>query len=267
VTEADPRWYESFFDDDWLVIALGHDDERTPGQVDAIVERLGLKPGDRVLDVACGHGRHALPLAQRGLRVTGLDSSERSLEHARRAADGAGVEIEYVHGDMRELPWTSEFDAAINVYTAFGYFADESEDERALRAVARALRPGGSFFIDTFNPTALVKGFRPQGWSDLPDGRVMLESREYDVRRGRSNAVWTLVGDDRRELRSSVRAYTYPELASMLRRAGLELVADWGGFDGAELGVDTWRMQILARRAPSQGVARAAGGDRRDSRP
>ena len=102
--EADPRWYESFFDDDWLVIALGHDDQRTPEQVDAIVERLGLEPGARVLDVACGHGRHALRLAQRGLRVTGIDSSERSLAHARLAAADAGVEIEYVQGDMRELP-------------------------------------------------------------------------------------------------------------------------------------------------------------------
>lgn len=249
--EADPRWYESFFDDDWLVIALGHDDQRTPEQVDAIVERLGLEPGARVLDVACGHGRHALRLAQRGLRVTGIDASESSLAHARLAAADAGVEIEYVQGDMRELPWADEFDAAINLYTAFGYFAEESEDERALQAVARALRPDGSFLIDTFNPTALVKGFRPQGWSDLADGRVLLESREYDVRTGRSNAVWTLVGDDRRELRHSVRAYTYPELAAMLLRAGLEPVADWGGFDGAEFSIDTWRMQILARRVPS----------------
>ena len=251
MTEVDPRWYESFFDDDWLVIALAHDDERTPGQVDAIVERLALEPGARVLDVACGHGRHTLPLARRGLRMTGIDISKPSLEYARRAAADAGVEIEYAHGDMRELPWTGEFDAAINVYTAFGYFAEESEDERAVHSIARALRPGGSFFIDTFNPTALVRGFRPQGWSDLPDGRVMLESRDYDVRMGRSNAVWTLVGDDRRELFSSVRAYTYPELAAMLRRVGLEPVADWGGFDGAEFGVDTWRMQILARRAAS----------------
>jgi len=251
VIEADPRWYESFFDDDWLVIALGHDDQRTPEQVDAIVERLGLEPGARVLDVACGHGRHALRLAQRGLRVTGIDASESSLAHARLAAADAGVEIEYVQGDMRELPWADEFDAAINLYTAFGYFAEESEDERALQAVARALRPDGSFLIDTFNPTALVKGFRPQGWRDLADGRVLLESREYDVRTGRSNAVWTLVGDDRRELRHSVRAYTYPELAAMLLRAGLEPVADWGGFDGAEFSIDTWRMQILARRVPS----------------
>jgi SAM-dependent methyltransferase len=248
---VDPRWHEEFFGDDWLAIALTHDTpERTPQQVEAVATRLALDPAARILDVACGHGRHALGLARRGYRVTGIDGSTASLALARRNAEAAGVAVEYVHGDMRSLPWTDEFDGAVNLYTAFGYFGEE-DDQRVLDEIARALRPGGRFFIDTFNPAVLLKRFAPQGWSELGDGRLLLEEREYDVRTGKTITTWTLVGDERSVLRHSVRAYTYPELAAMLRRAGLEPVADWGGFDGAEFTVDTWRMQILAERPPA----------------
>jgi cyclopropane fatty-acyl-phospholipid synthase-like methyltransferase len=84
---ADPNWFDGFFEQEWLdEIALHLPDERTQSQVDFVVERLGLEPGARVLDVACGHGRHSLELARRAFRVTGVDLSPRSLELAREAA-------------------------------------------------------------------------------------------------------------------------------------------------------------------------------------
>ena len=98
-----------------------------------VVEALGLQEGDRVLDLACGHGRHAIALAQRGMVVTGQDLNEDYLRMAReRRQRVKGVEIETVHGDMRDIPFTDEFDAVINMFTAFGYFESEEEDEKVL---------------------------------------------------------------------------------------------------------------------------------------
>ena len=113
---APADWYDGFFEREWLdVIALATPDERTQQQVDFILERLALAPGASVLDLACGHGRITLELARRGFRATGLDLSARSLELARAAAKGEGLDVEWIHADMRELPAGARFDAVINV--------------------------------------------------------------------------------------------------------------------------------------------------------
>jgi len=251
--DVDPRWYESFFGDEWLLLAQLNEEEqgRTDREIAFMVEQLALEPGARILDVACGHGRHALGLAKRGYRVTGVDSSEPSLDLARRLAEEAGVEVDYVHGDMRELPWEAGFDGAINVFTAFGYFPEQAEDEQAAAAIARALKPGGRFFIDTINPYALAAPtFRPQSWRRLPDGRLLLEERALDPVTGRNVAAWTLVSPDGTEsvLRHSLRAYTCAELVALFDRAGLETEAVHGSWDGGDFASSSWRLMLTARR-------------------
>ena len=250
MSDVDPRWYDDFFGEDWLVIARTVEDpELTRAQVDFLVERLGLEPGARVLDLACGHGRHAIELARRGFGVTGLDLSEPSLALARERAGEQSLELELVAGDMRELPWEGEFDAIVNLWTAFGYFAEESDDARVLDAVARALRPGGSFLLDTLNVFALARGFQEHGWQELEDGRLLIEDRAYDQLAGRSTATWTVIDPDgtRRHHRHSLRCYTLPELRALLRRAGLEVVDAWGGWDGAPFGWESSRLIVHAR--------------------
>jgi ubiquinone/menaquinone biosynthesis C-methylase UbiE len=249
VSRADPDWYEGFFGADYLAVAP-RDPERTTREADFVVERLGLEPGNRILDLACGHGRHAVELARRGFRVTGLDLSEPSLAEAREAAAAAGVDLELVLGDMRELPWTGEFDAVVSIFTAFGYFADESDDERVLAEVERALRPGGSFLLDVVNVFLLARGFQARRWQELEDGRALLEDLTFDHLTGRSNVVWTFVDPrgERTELRHSLRVYTLPELSAMLARAGLEPVETWGDFEGAPFGFESRRLIVRARK-------------------
>ncbi len=105
-----------------------------------MIDKLELEPGARVLDLACGHGRISLELARRGFHVTGLDLRPRSLELARVAAEGEGLEVEWIRADMREIPPGRRFDAVVNVFTAFGYFDDEPENQRVL-GDARTRRP------------------------------------------------------------------------------------------------------------------------------
>ena len=149
-------------------MAAARDDarrERTELEVDFVSSQI--RPSGRVLDVPCGTGRVAVPLAERGFTVAGLDISEAVLAVARR--DGPG--LDFRQGDMRELPWPDEsFDAVLNLWTAFGYFETQEEDERVLAEVARVLAPGGVFVLDTVNQAALLRGFRPQAWDELDDG-------------------------------------------------------------------------------------------------
>ena len=215
-----------------------------------MVEELGLAEGSRVLDLACGRGRIAIGLAQRGLRVTGLDLSTRSLELARQDAEAAGVELELLHSDMRDLDAEEVFDAAVCVFTSFGYFPTQAEDECVLAAVARSLVPGGRFLLEMVNTIAIAKEFREVDWEELEDGTLWLEQRRYDQLTGRHEATWTFVRQDgsRSELRNSLRGYTPAELVAMLGGAGLEVDGSWGSWDGAELGEGT-RTILRARKA------------------
>ena len=244
-------WYDGFFEGDWLdEIALRAPEERTQQQVEFLVEKLALEPGARVLDLACGHGRVTLELARRGYRVTGLDLSPRSLELARAAAEGERLAIDWVHADMREIPAGPPFDAIVNVYTSFGYFDADDDNQRVLDGVAAALAPGGRFLIDVVNLLSLARRYRDTMWEELEDGMLFLQDHRFDFLAGRNRARWTFVRTDgtRSELVHSVRGYTPHELAKMLSRAGLEVVGSWGDFDGSELSFAGWRLILLARK-------------------
>ena len=177
-----------------------------------------------------------------------MDLSVPSLELAGRGAADAGVEVDLVRADLRELPWVGAFDGACNVFTSFGYFETEEEDERALAALARSLRAGGRFLLDTVNPPALAARLRPREWQTLGDGRVLLTELEYDARTGRNEQTWTVVRPDgTRAARSfSVRLYTFPELERMGRRVGLDVVDGFGGLDGTPFSRESWRLVLVA---------------------
>jgi SAM-dependent methyltransferase len=127
----------------------------TGQEVDHVVAALGLGPGQRVLDVGCGPGRHAHELARRGLRVHGIDVSATFVELAQRDAP-AGATFERL--DARALPFRDEFDAAICLCQgAFGLMTAGGEDETVLRGISRALRPGGRLALTAFNAYFAVK--------------------------------------------------------------------------------------------------------------
>lgn len=120
------EWYATYFDEDYLRLYSSYLSKgKDPGEVEGIVRALELEPGTEILDLACGQGRHTVPLAVLGYRMTGLDLSETLLGHARDRAAEAGVDVEWVRADMRSIPWAGRFDAVINMFTAFSYFADE----------------------------------------------------------------------------------------------------------------------------------------------
>ncbi|MBI3973420.1 MAG: class I SAM-dependent methyltransferase [Chloroflexi bacterium] len=247
-------WYETFFGEDYLRI---YDPflppERTAQEVDGIVRLLGaagLAEGSAILDLACGHGRHAVPLAQRGYRVTGQDLSEVFLRRAEVHARAQGVDVRWVHGDMRHIPFEHEFDAVINIFTAFGYLESEEEDERVLREVHKALKPGGLFLLETMFREALMRQYQPHGISRRDDGLIVLEERRFDLLTNRNHVRVTLISPEgrRTEYTHAARIYTPAELVHMGAAAGLELAADYGGLDGSPLTLNSRRLVLVWRK-------------------
>jgi ubiquinone/menaquinone biosynthesis C-methylase UbiE len=254
-------WYETLFVRDYYdyfyvggprgIFTPEQRAQQTEVQVDFIAAQLELPERARVLDLCCGWGRHSVRLAQRGYRVTGLDLSAYHLRLAKEAARAAGVQVEWLRGDMRDVPGRARFDAVINCFTSFGYFETEADDQRVLDGVARALKPGGRFLIDTINHDGLMRVFRDSDCRERPDGGLSIELRRYDAHTGRISVDWIYVERDgkRRKAFHSVRLYTYPELAAMLSKAGLRAVRLWGNWDGSELSMHSTRMIVLAEKA------------------
>ena len=250
-------WYKTFYDEHYLKeYAQGLTPERTQREVDFINGTLNLPQaapgatgGARILDLCCGHGRHTVELAAAGYSVVGQDLSVTFLDLAKDAAAARNLQIQFVHSDMREIPFEGEFDAVINMFTAFGYFDDE-ENQKVLDAVARALKPGGKFLIDLLNTLRIIRDFRPQSWDELSDGTVVLTKRDYNFLTGNTEEHRTYITPDgsKREIHLAWRLYFYPELTKMLNRADLTPIQVFGDYDGSEYTWDSRRMIVLAEK-------------------
>lgn len=241
------RMFEELGEDFDLVFAQQM--QRTGAQVEFAERALRLAPGAHVLDVACGVGRHALELARRGYQVTGLDLSPTLLRVAADRAERTGTEVEWVHADMRAIPFTNTFDAAMNLFSSWGYFERDDEDQRVLVSVAGALKPGGRFLLELSHQAWIARHFAPRGWHEA-GGMTVLEQRTLDLLAGRMASEITVVYPDGRHRTwpYDLRLYTLPEVARMLAEAGFAVAAVYGGYDGVPLSLESSRLIIVAER-------------------
>jgi SAM-dependent methyltransferase len=244
-------WYEEggIYGPDYLAIVRAESGSEA-AEIERAVRLLGLDGTERVLDVACGYGRHALGLAGRGLRVVGLDLSAYLLGLARSGAAEQRVSARFVRGDMRLLPFHASFDAAMCLGGSFGQFATEDEDLALLRETAQVLKPGGRFLLDVANRDGMLSRFVGKDWDRLDDGTVVLRERRWDSLRGRLDGTDIVVdpSGQRREYEHSMRLYGAPEISSLLRRAGFEVLGLYGSLAGAAVGWDSPRVNVVAQR-------------------
>lgn len=224
--------------------------ENTSAQVDFIERTLGLAAGQRVLDLGCGHGRHAIEFARRGYRVTGIDLSESFIGRARTDALTAGVDARFVHGDIGAFEVQGGFDAAVCLFDAFGFF-DDAHCLRALQNTCAALLPGGALLLDLRTREWMLRQ-PPVTVVDKGNGDLMIDRQHFDVLTGRLVDRRTMLrGPTRRDLAFSVRLFAFTEIRSLLAMAGLDVTATYGGFDGAPMLSERPRMLIVARRPPA----------------
>jgi SAM-dependent methyltransferase len=151
---------------------------------------------------------------------------------------------------MRVVPFEAEFDAVINIFTAFGYFDQQEEDQQVLHQVARALKPGGLFLLDFAHREGIVRRFAPQGIQRHDDGLLVLEERQFDLLTSRIAVAITMIEPDgsRKEYGFEHRLYSLTELRDMMATAGLTVTEHYGGLDGRPLTLDSKRLVILSRK-------------------
>lgn len=248
--EGGAGWWSGYFDRDFVELYRPFlPEELTRLEVHGVQEALQLPRGARVLDLACGWGRHAVELAAAGLRVTGLDRSEVLLATGRAAPGGARVR--WVCGDMRELPFRAEFDAVVSLFSSLGYFGSDEGDEQVLREVRRVLRPGGALLVECMHRDLVAREFLERDWWEGEDGTHVWVEREFDAVEGVSREVlrWRGgAGEREGEKRHEVRVRTATEWARLLRAAGLVPEEWFGSWSLAPFEHTSERLIVLARR-------------------
>jgi SAM-dependent methyltransferase len=223
----------------------------------AFLEQCGLlAPGRRILDVACGGGRHSLAMAGRGAVVTGIDLGPAAIATARRRAKRAGLAVEFVQGDIRCLACEAAFDAVTFI---FGCFTEmpRSQAQNVLQRLSQSLRPGGLLVLDVYAPSFFAELDGMQEWwvgQDFIAGRflqlVLTEYFYYPRQKTyvRRDFICNPATGDIHPFHVSGQAYTLTTLCRMLTAAGLVPVLTTGGWQGEPLVPDSPLYVILAQK-------------------
>lgn len=243
-------WFED--DEFWRAVGFLFSDEAwEAAAVDAghLVALLGLEEGSRVLDLGCGPGRYALPLAGMGLEVTGVDRTAHFLDEAARRAESADLQLDLARSDMREFRRPEAFDAALSMLTSFGYFEDPEDDLKVLRNVLDSLRPGGSLVIDTIGKEVLGRIYQARDWKAVGEELLLFDRRPVRAWSWMEN-TWIHIRDgERREFHFGHRLYSGTELVRLAREAGFGNVSAHGDLQGAPYDQTADRLVVVARKA------------------
>ena len=202
-------------------------------QAGSLWNLLQLCPTSRVIDIGCGHGRHALALARCGADVVGLDFSVALLNRARRLAAELQTQVRWVRGDMRRLPFRSECVSAAILIDAFGFFDSEADHEAVLREAARVLTTGGRLVLKVVNGVPILGAFRETNREER-DGVVISISSTLTMDPPRMTQRISVSGPGGGgEYERRQRLYRAEELGTALEHAGLTIVGIFASPDGA----------------------------------
>jgi SAM-dependent methyltransferase len=242
------KWFETFFEglatDIWRESISP---EQTSDEIDFLIETLELAEGMQVLDVPCADGRLSLPLAERGIAVTGVDLSQRCIAAATADAGNRGLPLTYIQGDMRALTFGAQFDAGFCLGNSFAYF-DRDGSSRFLRGVAKSLKPGARFVLDSCLAAETFFTVGGQREWTTAGGVYMLMDNEYDCRHGRLHSRFTFIHQGTVEEHETTHwIFTAAEICRMCEDAGLEVVALWGSLEGDryELGSERFLLHLV----------------------
>src|SRR5882672_5788784 len=179
MAQPDSEWWRGWFGPGYLALYDGFLAERTPAEIDQLEALLALRAPQRILDLPCGQGRHAIELARRGYDVTGVDLSPFMLKVAEERARAEGVRVRWLAGDMRDVIARGTFDVVLNLFTSLGYFADEADDQKVVRAASAMLVPGGRFVLELINGERVMVQFQEREWFTVGQTAVV-ERRSLD---------------------------------------------------------------------------------------
>jgi SAM-dependent methyltransferase len=220
------EWFESWFNSPYYHVLYAHRDENEAEYfLSRLIQELRIPLHSKVLDLCCGKGRHAIFLNKQGLQVTGTDLSENNI---REASQFKNESLDFIRADMRDVLDGKQFNYVFNLFTSFGYFETDSENEKVIQSVYHMLEPGGIFVLDFLNTTKLRDDLRAEETKKV-DGIVFHITR-FSCEQFIGKNIRFDVDGKVHEYSEKVRAFDYLTLVKMLEQNRFEIFRTFGSY-------------------------------------
>lgn len=241
-------WYQTWFDQDEYAVVYNKRNDEDANQLLILLEKtLSLAPKSRILDMACGRGRHAIRLAEQGYEVLGIDLSPRSIAAAEERANKLNLNIRFKVADMR-VAVDEQFDAVFNLFSSFGYFDAEAEHLQALSVMKDALVPNGVLVQDFMNADYVEKHLVP--FDERTEQNLTIRQERW-IEAGRINKRITLLHEKGEQVfNESVALLRFPDFERMYAQLGLTILNRFGDYQGNPFSQLSPRLILCARKSP-----------------
>lgn len=216
-----------------------------------IIDRLSIKPSQRILDLPCGYGKYTHALSYQGFDVTGIDINRSFIDHAKKIAENKKLDSKFIELDMRSLNYYEIFEHVLTLNTSWGYFS-HSENLSVLEKIKNALVPGGSLFIELMNPHLadyISKGMKNITALDL-NGDLFIDWRSYDSNSNRFKIkrVWVKDGN-RKNASIEIQNYTLDQMKVIFENLGMKIIDVYGGQKGRPYNQEASRMVLIVKKS------------------
>jgi len=240
------KWFQNWFNSPYYHILY---QQRNHAEAEFFIDNLCAylkpEPAARLLDIACGRGRHSIYFNSKGFDVTGIDLSIASIQYA-KAFENKHLHF-YVH-DMRALFYTNYFDIALNLFTSFGYFENDQEHIKALKNFNKALKPGGLLVLDFFNSAKVIDTLCPEMTKDVNGILFNIHKKIQNCK-----IVKSIDFTDREKpyhYQEEVMAYVMNDFELFFEQSGFEIVHCFGNYNLEEFDRDkSDRLIFICKKA------------------
>jgi ubiquinone/menaquinone biosynthesis C-methylase UbiE len=239
-------WYTDWFDTEYYHLLYSYRDEKEARSFLVRMQQFFELNNAKVLDAACGRGRHSSILHDLGFHTTGIDLSERNIGYAKRLEREG---LQFIHGDIRyDIP-KANYDLVVNLFTSFGYFNDEEQNQLALNSMCEGLVEGGRLLLDFLNVHQILAPVEQTDWQEEKRGSVRFLCRKRRDERFVYKDIKVVDGQAEMEFEERVRLYDLEDFKKMFKRIGVEVEAVFGDYTFANYNPEVSDRLILCIRS------------------
>ena len=234
-------WFEKWFDENYLLLYFHRNRRDAMEQRELIVREVSPGKNWKMLDLACGEGRHVQLFKEKGYRTFGMDLSETLLKNGKRKF----YQIDLIRGDMRSIP--GKFDMIMSLFTSFGYFMRDEDNIKVISEIYDSLEENGVFWLDFLNPLFVKTNLVSENKKELPDGIKVIEKRK--IVDGRvEKEIEFVKRDEKKVYKESVRLFSRENLIDILQKAGFKIVKIFGDYKGSLWRESSERTIIFSKK-------------------